>query len=186
MKSASLLHLLWAMKKSLCLTLALTLTLNSFAFAEEVSISDKREEELMELASDNPQEAFAKLTDAELIQVSHDLKILIQDIQRDFAKPDHEKEGRFGYSIREWSKVSIPLAIALTAVGIVLRTKAYKNSPDNPAAFVAIAVLGVGIAAAVNAGGDNTVWLTHEESRIVRERIMRLRKFSLIIDRQLK
>lgn len=163
------------------------MTLQSFAFAEEAaSISHKREEELIDLAGDDPQEAFAKMTDAELVQVSKDLKILIQDIQRDFAKPDIEKEGRLGYSIREWSEVSLPLAIALTAIGIVLRTKAYKNSPDNPAAFVAIAVLGFGVAAAVTAGNDNTVWLTHEEARIVKERIQRLRKFSLIIDRQLK
>jgi hypothetical protein len=182
--------------KTISLMLAFILSLNSIAWADpetvtvvttiEDTISEEREAELFKIANDNPAEAFAQMTDAELIQVAHDLKVLIQDIQKDFSAPDAHKDGKLGFTIHEWSKVSIPLAVALTAIGILSRTKAFKNSPDNPATYLVILILGVGVAAAISAGNDKMVWVTPQEAQIIQEKIMRLRKFSMIIDRQLK
>lgn len=177
--------------KIISLMLALILSLNSVAWADPESlvqntISEEREMELFEIARDNPAEVFAKMTDAELIQVAHELKLLIQDLQQDFSVPAEHKDGKLGFTTHEWSKISIPLAVALTAFGIFSRTKAFKNAPDNPATYVVLIVLGMGVAAAIRAGNDKMVWVTQEEARVIQEKIMRLRKFSQIIDRQLK
>lgn len=173
--------------------LALVLSLNSFAVANAEStlpvantISKEREMELLKIADDNPAEVFAKMTDAELVQVAHDLKILIQDIQQDFSAPAERKGDKLGFITHEWSKISIPLAVALTAIGILSRTKAFKNAPDNPATYLVILLLGLGITAAISAGNDKMVWVSLQEAQMIQEKIMRLRKFSLIMDRQLK
>ena len=179
--------------KFISFMLAFVLSLNSFTFASaegpllvENTISKEREMELFKIAQDNPAEVFAKMTDAELIQVAHDLKILVQDIQKDFSAPAERKGDQLGFAIHEWSKISIPLAVALTAIGILSRTKAFKNAPDNPATYLVILVLGLGVTAAISAGNDKMVWVSLEEAQMIQEKIMRLRKFSLIIDRQLK
>ena len=184
-------HFLRSMIKSVTLTLALIFTLNSLAWAGDSikiasSISQEREEELFEIAENNPAEVLSKMTDAELLQVAKELKLLIQDIQRDFSAPDVREGDRLGFKTHEWSKVSIPLAVALTAIGILSRTKAFKNSPDNPATYLVILILGLGVTAVFRAGNDNMVWMTAEEAQSIQERIMRLRKLSLIVDRQLK
>ena len=177
--------------KFISLILALILSLNNLAWADsenlaQSTISEEREMELFAIAQDNPAEIFAKMTDAELLQVAHELNLLIQDLQQDFSAPDDHKDGKLGFTIHEWSKINIPLIVVLTAVGILSRTKTFKNAPDNPATYVVLFVLGMGVATAISAGNDKMVWLTPEEARVLQEKIMRLRKFSLIIERHLK
>lgn len=177
--------------KFISLMLALVLSLNSIAWADpEIlvvnTISEEREMELFKIAKENPTEIFAKLSDAELIQVAHELNILIQDIQQDFSTPAATKDGKLGFAMHEWSKISIVLAVVLTAFGILSRTKTFKNAPDNPAAYAVILILGVGIAKAIKAGNDKMMWVTPDEARIIQEKTLRIRKLSDIIEGQLK
>ncbi|MNL26139.1 hypothetical protein D3C87_1476510 [compost metagenome] len=177
--------------KIISLILALILSLNSVAWADpenlvQNTISEEREMELFEIAQDNPAEILAKMTDAELIQVAHELKLLVQDLQQDFSVPTERKGDKLGFTIHEWSKISISLAVVLTAFGIFSRTKTFKNAPDNPATYVVLIVVGLGVTAAIRAGNDKMVWMTPEEAQMIQEKIMRMRKFSQIIDRQLK
>lgn len=172
--------------KNLSLVLALILSLNSFsgvASAEGTKLSEEREEELLKIARKNPKKALANLTDAELIQVSKDLRILIKNLETSFsAEPMVDHDGRKGYTIRDWSDVSVPLMVLLTLGGIVMRSKAYKSSPDNPIAYVVILVLGAGLTKTLAETSKTVVWLTAEEEVLVQNRIKRLHELSAAMD----
>jgi hypothetical protein len=177
--------------KFINLMLALVLSLNNVAWADpeilvQNTISEEREMELFELAKSNPIGVFAKMTDVELIQVARELKILLQKLQQDFATPVELKDDKLGFPIHEWGEISIPLAIALTSFSVLTRTKSFKNAPDNPATYVVLVILGIGVAMAIKAGNDKMLWVTPDEARILQEKIFRLRKLSLIIDGQIK
>lgn len=173
--------------KIISLMLALTLSFNSVVWAEpENRVSEARETELFDIAKDKPAEFLAKLTDAEMVQLTHELAQLVQDLQRDFSTSLEQKDGKYGFKLHEWGKVSVPLVIALTIFGILVRAKTFKNAPDNPATYLVILLVGVGVSVALNATNDNMVWLTPEEVQILQEKIMRLRKFSLNMERRLK
>jgi hypothetical protein len=189
-EAASLLQLPWYMihlTKIISLMLALTLSFNSVVWAEpENRISDARETELFEIAKNQPAEFLAKLTDDELIQLTHELAHLVQDLQQDFSATSEQKDGKYGFKLHEWGKVSVPLIIALTVFGILVRAKTFKNPVDNPATYLVILLVGFGVSIALNATKDNMVWLTPEEVQILQEKIMRLRKFSLNMEQRFK
>ena len=174
--------------KILSLVLALILSLNNFsvvAHAEGVTLlSEEREEELLKLARRNPKKALAKLTNEELIQVSKDLRVLVASLEATFSSsPTIDEQGRKGYTLRDWSDISLPLMVLLTLGGIVMRSKAYKSSPDNPAAYVVILVLGAGIATTLAETSKTVVWLTPDEEIVVQSRIKVLHELSMRLDR---
>lgn len=174
--------------KTLSLILALIFSLNSFslvAHAEGTALlSEEREEELLKIARKNPKKALAKLTDQELIQVSKDLRVLVGNLEATFSSlPSIDEQGRKGYTLRDWSDISVPLMVLLTLGGIVMRSKAYKSSPDNPAAYVVILVLGAGIAKTLAETSKTVVWLTPDEELVVQSRIKVLHDLSMRLDR---
>lgn len=172
--------------KNLSLSMAFFIVLNTAAVSHaQATVSEQRQQELIELADKNPRKALANLTDAELLQMNTELKQIIQGLQVDMAVAEAQDGEKLGYKIAAFGKVSMLGIVGLAALGLFKEAKV--KGPDNATAAVIItAFFGLSVASIVVIGGHALVWLTPSQVAEVQDKIDAMVKLSTAIDKKLK